>query len=86
MPDQKPNMHNHPSWTFIDEQGTFRLSDPDTISYLYFPLANESGMMSSITPELKGDIKTGLNNYLLTPVTVEDLQNSSYGRNRWQSG
>ncbi len=45
----------HPSWYFIDEQGTFELKDPQENSYLYFPLVNQAGMMSSLTPNLNGD-------------------------------
>lgn len=70
-------------WEFIDEEGTFVLPHPQRTSYLYFPLANEAGMMSSITPELQGDSKTGQATFLLTPVTVEDLANACYGRNFW---
>ena len=40
-------------------------------------------MMSSITPLLGGDIKTGQNTFLMTPVSVEDLQNSKSSRNFW---
>jgi cellobiose phosphorylase len=70
-------------WEFIDDEGTFVLPHPERTSYLYFPLANEAGMMSSITPELQGDSKTSQATFLLTPVTVEDLGNACYGRNFW---
>ena len=42
---------------YLDTKGTFELINPDLTSYLYFPLANEAGMMSCITPDLGGDIK-----------------------------
>ena len=45
-------------WYFKGEKGEFVLDNPHKTSGLYFPLANESGMMSSITPLLGGDIKT----------------------------
>ena len=64
---------NH-GWRFVDQSGAFVLQDPQKNSYLYFPLVNEAGMMSSITPLLHGDIKTGQNNFLMLPVSVEDLQ------------
>lgn len=51
--------------------------------YLYFPLGNEAGMMSAITPELKGDIKTGQNRFLLPPTSAEDLHESTFGRHFW---
>ena len=68
---------------FIDNAGTFRLTDPDQNSYLYFPLVNETGMMSAITPGLHGDIKTGQNNFLTLPVSVEDLHNTRSPRDFW---
>ena len=39
--------------------------------------------MSSLSPTLHGDIKTGHNSFLTTPVSVEDLHNSRSGRNFW---
>ncbi len=70
-------------WTFVDNKGTFNLKRADETSYLYFPLANESGMMSAITPSLNGDIKTGHNNFFLQPVSAEDLHNNRSNRNFW---
>lgn len=65
------------------DQDTFLLEQPDLISYLYFPLANKAGVMSSITPDLSGDSKTGQNAFLLPPVSSEDLHNSKSSRNFW---
>jgi cellobiose phosphorylase len=70
-------------WEFIDRQGTFKLPNPHSSSYLYFPLVNEAGMMSSVTPTLNGDAKTSQNTFLLLPVSVEDLHNSRATRNFW---
>ncbi|MCF8431641.1 MAG: cellobiose phosphorylase [Melioribacteraceae bacterium] len=70
-------------WEFLDDEGTYRVSNSDKYSYLYFPLVNENGFNSSITPELRGDIKKDLNSYLMVPAIVEDIQNSMYGRNFW---
>jgi cellobiose phosphorylase len=70
-------------WEFIDTQGTFRLPNPHRNSYLYFPLVNEAGMMSSLTPILNGDAKTGQNTFLLLPASLEDLHNSRSTRNFW---
>ncbi|RPJ24387.1 MAG: cellobiose phosphorylase [Chloroflexi bacterium] len=70
-------------WEFIDTQGTFKLPNPHRNSYLYFPLVNEAGMMSSVTPTLNGDAKTGQNTFLLLPASVEDLHNSRSTRNFW---
>lgn len=71
------------NWNFIDEHGTFELEAPHKSSYLYFPLANESGMMSSITPKLSGDIKTGQNTFFNIPVSSDDLHNTKSNRNFW---
>lgn len=74
---------NRKGWQFTSAQGEFRLVDAESTSNLYFPLTNEGGMMSSITPLLKGDIKTNQNTFLMTPVSSEDLHNSKSGRNFW---
>ena len=70
-------------WQFTSAQGEFKLENAENTSYLYFPLTNEGGMMSSITPLLQGDIKTNQNTFLMTPVSPEDLHNSRAGRNFW---
>jgi cellobiose phosphorylase len=72
-----------PNWQFIDENGAFQLPGPDHSNYLYFPLLNEAGMMSAITPTAHGDAKTGQNSYLLQPVSVDDLHNTRSARNFW---
>jgi cellobiose phosphorylase len=69
-------------WSFTDDQGSFESSSADKIKGLYFPLCNES-LLSSITPTLHGDIKTGENSFLLTPVSRIDLENSRSSRNFW---
>ncbi len=71
------------SWHFIDDQGTFELRAPQDSSYLFFPLVNPSGMMSSLTPTLNGDLKLNQNTFLLLPVSVEDLHNTRSARNFW---
>ena len=63
--------------------GTFALENADRVSDLYFPLANEEGMMSCVTPLLAGDAKTGQSRFLLAPVSVEDLHASRSTRNFW---
>ncbi|WMJ87296.1 GH36-type glycosyl hydrolase domain-containing protein [Anaerocolumna sp. MB42-C2] len=70
-------------YEFLDEKGTFRLSNPELTSYLYFPIANESGVMSSVTPTLGGDCKMGQNTFILAPVSSEDLHNNKSSRNFW---
>jgi len=70
-------------WRFCDERGTFELIDPQASTYLYFPLVNERGLVSVITPTLHGDIKTDQNTFLTPPVSVEDLHTSRAARNFW---
>jgi len=70
-------------WRFIGDDGTFRLDAPHKTNYLYFPLVNEAGMMSAVTPTLHGDTKTGQNTFLTLPVSVEDLHNTRSARNFW---
>jgi cellobiose phosphorylase len=71
------------NWEFTDGSGTFEWKNPHTLNQLYFPLCNEAGMLSSVTPRLNGDAKTDLNSFLLLPVSVEDLHNTRSARNFW---
>ncbi|CAG0937102.1 cellobiose phosphorylase [Thermoflexales bacterium] len=71
------------TWHFCDDNGTFELTAPHTSSYLYFPLVNESGLVSVVSPTLHGDIKTNQNTFLTLPVSVEDLHTSRAARNFW---
>ena len=68
---------------FIDKQGTFCLKNAERSSYLYFPLANEQGMRSCVTPLLGGDAKGDQNTFLLQPVSSEELHNNRSTRNFW---
>jgi len=70
-------------WQFTDDFASFRVLSPETVSRLYFPLANEGGILSSITPNLHGDIKTSQNSFLTLPLSAEDLPNIKSNRNFW---
>lgn len=70
-------------WEFVDDAGTFRLDDPQRSSYLYFPLVNEAGIMSAITPKLHGDVNASQHEFLTPPTSVEDLHNKRTARNFW---
>ena len=70
-------------YTYTDEYGSFRLENPEDTSYLYFPLAGESGLKSSITPTLGGDSKIDQNTFLLQPTSTEELHNQKSARNFW---
>lgn len=71
------------SYQFTDNKGTFRVIDPENTSYLYFPIANEMGLKSSVTPLLGGDCKLDQNSFVLQPVSSEDLHNNKVSRNFW---
>ena len=68
---------------FLDEQGTFSLECPENCSYLYFPVANEQGIKSAVTPNFGGDCKIDQNTFLLEPVSSENLHNNRSVRNFW---
>lgn len=70
-------------YKYLDKKGTFQMENPELTSYLYFPIANEAGVMSSVTPSLGGDSKMGQNAFLLSPVSSEDLHNNKASRNFW---
>lgn len=70
-------------YEYLDNHGTFRLEHPEHTSYLYFPIANEAGLKSSVTPLLGGDAKEGQNTFLLQPVSSEELHNNRSSRNFW---
>lgn len=69
--------------TFIDEHGSFLIGRPKNISCLYLPLASETGLKSSITPNLGGDAKIDQETFLLEPVSSENLHNNRSTRNFW---
>ena len=71
------------SLKYLDKKGTFTLDNPDLTSYMYFPLANEAGILGSITPDLNGDIKLDQNTFFMEPVSSENLHNNKSSRNFW---
>ncbi len=70
-------------WTFTGQGEVFEARQPDHISRLYFPLCNEAGLLSAVTPTLNGDIKTGQNQFLTQPVSEQDLHNTRSARQFW---
>ncbi len=60
---------------FLDQNGTFSINKPENISSLYFPVAQNMGVKSSVTPNFGGDAKYDQNSFLLEPVN----QILSYG-------
>ena len=76
-------MRMNKGYEYIDEYGSFRMENPQQYSYLYFPIANDAGMKSALTPVLGGDAKTGQNTFLMQPVSAEELHNNKLTRNFW---
>jgi len=69
-------------YEFRNDTAAFASSGADRVKSLYFPLGNEN-ILSSITPDLHGDIKSGQNSFLLQPVSRIDLANLKSSRNFW---
>lgn len=69
--------------TYLNEQGEFTLRDAQRYGEIYFPLVNGGGMMSSVTPLLAGDCKTGQNTFLLAPASEDSLRSGRDSRNFW---
>ena len=63
-------------YRFIDEFGSFELKDPCRYN-IYFPLTDAKGkLLSSIGPNLSGDIKRDNEHFLTPPASIEDLRSS----------
>lgn len=71
------------SYQYTGLNGEFEMKNPEQTSYLYFPLANEAGVMSCVTPDLGGDSKMGQNTFFMPPVSCENLHNDKSSRNFW---
>lgn len=76
-------MEKMKQYQFLDDKGTFRLEGPENVSYLYFPIAGEQGMKGALTPLLGGDLKRSQNEFVLQPVSAEELHNNRSTRNFW---
>lgn len=61
----------------------FEVNQPEETSGLYLPLTNDSGLMACITPDGHGDSKISQNEFLLEPVSIENLHTSMVSRNIW---
>jgi len=68
--------------TYLDETGAFTLRNAQRYGEVYFPLVNEA-MMSSVTPLLAGDCKSGQNTFLLAPASEDSLRSDRDNRNFW---
>ncbi|MCK7488315.1 MAG: hypothetical protein MZU97_24595 [Bacillus subtilis] len=70
----------NPARMTLSPDGSFAIRNVTDFSYLYFPLFNTHGMLSVISPEFQGDVKTSQNHFLTQPVSVEDLRHALVGR------
>lgn len=68
---------------WIGDKGDFCLRNAQDYAGVYMPLVNEGGMISSVTPWLSGDCKSGQNAFLLAPASMETLHESRACRNFW---
>ena len=68
---------------FEHENEIFTLHHPDNYTYLYFPIAGEQGIKSSVTPNFAGDSKLDQNTFILEPVSSENLHNNRSSGNFW---
>ncbi|MFA6355550.1 MAG: cellobiose phosphorylase [Candidatus Omnitrophota bacterium] len=69
-----------PIYKFIDDNGTFTVKDPQRFS-LYFPLTDREGrILSSISPNLGGDIKRDNDRFLTPPAGIEDIRSNLFCR------
>lgn len=70
-------------YQFLDDKGTFTLDMPENYSYQYFPVAGENGIKGALTPNFGGDSKRNQNEFILEPVSAENLHNNRSTRNFW---
>lgn len=68
---------------YLNEQGNFSLRNAQRYKDVYLPLMNEGGMISSVTPMLAGDCKSGQDTFLLAPASEESLRSGRDSRNFW---
>ncbi len=68
---------------FIDDKGSFKVERPENTSYLYYPIAGESGLKGSVSPNLGGDLMVDQETFILEPTSVENLHNNRNTRNFW---
>lgn len=75
-------MHKKSLYIFTDNLGSFKSFSADKIKTLHLPLCNQT-LMSSISPDLGGDIKSSQNSFLLEPASRASLALSKISRNFW---
>lgn len=67
-------------YKFIGNKGTFQVKNPHKYG-LYFPLTDKDGtLLSSISPNLAGDIKKDNNHFLTAPISFVDIKSNLLAR------
>ena len=56
---------------FLDKCGTFSLEKAENYSYLYLPIAGETGVKSALTPNFGGDSKVAQTSFVMEPVSAD---------------
>jgi len=72
-----------PNLEYIGADGNFVLTEAQYAPEVYFPLLNEAGMISCVTPFLSGDCKIGQNAFLMEPASEQTLLENRVSRNFW---
>ena len=76
-------MKASPLYKFFGSDGRFRSDAADRLGSVYFPIANELGLLSALTPDLAGDIKLDQHTFFSLPTAFEDIHLNRSARNFW---
>ena len=76
-------MKASPMYRFAGSDGRFHSDNAAKLGSVYFPIANELGLLSAVTPDLAGDIKLDQHAFFSLPTAFEDLHLSRSTRNFW---
>jgi cellobiose phosphorylase len=83
MKTTRPSSSENSLYKFSGQDGAFHVPSTASLPPVYFPLVNDLGLLSAITPTLHGDIKIDQHTFLTPPVSIEDLHLSLTSRNFW---
>ncbi len=73
------------TFQFRNKDGDFQVDNPSATRGLYFPLANEEGLLGFTTPDLQGALTLDQHSFLNPPLVSEDLHLSRGSFNFWLS-
>jgi cellobiose phosphorylase len=64
-------------YEFRDNHGSFKVEQPQIYPQLYFPLTDKDGkLLSSISPNLGGDLKQDNQHFLMPPASIQDIKDN----------